>query len=244
MANLFNIGIDQIKHNGNEVVLMVLNGDIVYRKEIFSIEYTVVDDNSNYINSTAYANDVDGKECRIGLPRIYTDDTTFNFDYSDVLITKKDGTIINYASGICNNINKIVLFYPEDTYGISFIYPDKPYSAVKEITYCNTSNFISMSHMFHDCRNLITIRTNNWDTRNVTTMDYMFATCEKLVKLDVSSFDTNSVTDMNHMFWACKTLTSLDLSNFDTSNVTDMSHMFWNCWKLTSLDVRDRKSVV
>lgn len=237
MANLFNIGIDQIKHNGNEVVLMKLNGNIVYEKETFRIEYTVVDDNSIYINSTAYADDIDGKECRIGLPRIYTDDTTFSFDYSDVLITKKDGTIINYASGTCNNINKIALFYPEDIYGISFIYPDKPYSAVKEITYCNTSNFISMNYMFYGCRNLIAIRTNNWDTSNVTTMAYMFANCEKLAELNLSSFDTNSVTDMNHMFWYCRTLTSLDLSSFDTSNVTNMNHMFWNCWNMVEVDV-------
>ena len=105
MANLFNLDIDYIKHGGTEVLLMKLNGDIVYEKETFRIEYTVYS-SDYYLNQKDY----EGKRC-MGLPRIYTSDTDYSFSYSDILITKTDGTTTTNPRTRCSEIEKVILFY-------------------------------------------------------------------------------------------------------------------------------------
>ena len=260
MANLFNLDIDYIKHGGTEVLLMKLNGNIVYEKETFRIEYTVYQDDE-YLNNK----DVEGK-CCIGLPRIYTSATDYTFGYSDIMIIKTDGTTTTDPRTKCNEIEKVILWYPENTYGIRFYYPysSKGYApAVKDVNYCNTSNFVSMNHMlygnwiqnikgmdrwktkkvtdmsstFEDSIFLTELDVSNFNTSNVTNMTRMFCNCYNVAELDVSNWDTSNVTSMSYMFSNCGFLTTLDLSNFDTSNVANMFGMFKNCENLISLDL-------
>lgn len=101
-------------------------------------------------------------------------------------------------------------------------------------------NIIGMTnadYMFYNCKNLIELDFNHFDTSNITTMSWMFSGCEELANLDLSDFNTSAVTDMGGMFSGCKGLTSLDLSHFDTGSVTTMSWMFSDCVGLTSLDL-------
>jgi hypothetical protein len=77
MINKFNLNIKNIKHNGDEVLVMKLNKKIIYDRERFSIKYTVV-------NKNVYLNQKSESGWYIGLPRIYTDETHFNYDYVDV----------------------------------------------------------------------------------------------------------------------------------------------------------------
>ena len=227
MANLFNLDIDQIMHDGNEVVLMVLNGNIVYEKETFRVEYTVrsVDEYLNY--NSAY-----------GLPRIYTDANNFSFDgYTKIEITKIDGTITSNPRTKCNEIEKVKIWYPENTYGISFHGIGSGETAVKEINYCNTSNFVSMKEMFYYVPGIKKINgMNKWRTKKVTNMNNMFYYCG-VTELDVSNFDTSNVINMACMFQECYSLQSLNVSNFNTSNVTTMAYMFDNCDNLTELNL-------
>ena len=201
-SSLFNIDIDQIRHNGNEVLLMKLNGDIIYEKDTFRIEYTVsqVDE---YLNSK----DIEGK-CCIGLPRIYRDKDNYSFDgYSKITITKNDGTTTTNPMTKCNEIKKVTITFPENTYGISFYYPyTNKDVVVKEVLYCNTSNFISMNRMFYSTGLVNVDKTIKWKTKNVIDMSDMFYFCYFLKELDLSRFNTSNVIYMSSMFEACGNL--------------------------------------
>lgn len=256
MANLFIRDIDLIRHNNKEIILMKFDGEVIYRRNGFYVEYRV---NNNLSGSLA-------ERC---LPLIYSDENNFsNDEYTRIEIIKLDGTTTSDTSTDISQIKKIKLWYPKTTYSISFenseILEDESFiGPLTEVNYINSSNLISMNSMFYGCNNLTLLDLSNWSTNNVTDMSYMFAlcwslgaldltsfntsnvtnmksmfsVCDGLTLLDLSNFDTKKVTDMNGMFQTCKSLTSLDVSSFDTSNVTDMSYMFYDCNLLTSLDV-------
>ena len=101
----------------------------------------------------------------------------------------------------------------------------------------DTSSITDMSYMFYGCSSLTSIDVSGFDTGNVTDMRYMFGGCSNLISIDLSGFDTGNVTDMQYMFGGCSNLTDIDLSGFDTSNVTDMFSMFSECSSLTNIDV-------
>lgn len=245
MKNLFNIDIKQIKHNGNVIILMKHNGDILYERERgFFIEYTVTS-HDEYLNDK----DISGEYC-YGLPRIYSKDGslfgetseekgTYSFNYSRLLITKKDGTTTSNPATKCNEIEKVRLWYPETTESLKFFYPftdNGSSSPIKEVNYCNVSNFVSFYDMFHSCYGLRTI--NNvceWGINKVTDLSYIFRDCELLTSIDLSYVDTKNVTDMSYMFSGCKRLPELDLSSFDMINVTNTNNMFSGCSALHTL---------
>lgn len=243
MINLFNLDINKIKHNGSEVVLMKLNGDIIYEPTRgFCIEYTVIPTDS-YLDDT----DIEGT-CCYGLPRIYSKDGllfggdgTYSFNYSNISITKTDGTITRNPTTKCSEIAKVTLWYPETTQSLKFYYPyssNNNQTAVKEVNYCNTSNFVSMEYMFYSCKSLTAINNiSKWDTSNVTNMRGLFSQCGEQKEIDVRRLDTSKVTDMREMFYQCSNLTSLDCSNFNTNNATTMSSMFSGCSSLTELNL-------
>ena len=143
-----------------------------------------------------------------------TDDTTTNTLY------------IQGNGGVTANYNSEYLFFR--------------FSKLTEIENLNlldTSNVISMNHMFGSCSSLTSLDVSKFDTSQVTNMLDMFSGCRCLTSLDVSKFDTSKVTNMSSMFKDCSKLTSLDVSKFDTSKVTSMNYMFYDCSSLTSLDV-------
>ena len=100
-----------------------------------------------------------------------------------------------------------------------------------------TSKITNMSHIFYNCRNLITLDLTPLDTRNITDMSSMFYHCSGLTSLDPTPLDTRNVTNMSSMFSGCNGLTTLDLAPLDTQNVTSMINMFHNCEGLTTLNL-------
>ena len=108
---------------------------------------------------------------------------------------------------------------------------------IEGLSNLDTTNVVSMSHMFFDCSNLISLDVRGFDTGKVTDMRGMFAGCSSLTSLDVRGFNTTNVIDMVWMFYGCSSLISLDLSVFDTTKVTTMEAMFCRCSNLNTLNV-------
>ena len=105
------------------------------------------------------------------------------------------------------------------------------------ISYSDTSSVTSMSRMFYQCSNLVTIP--QLDTSNVTDMTYMFRECSNLTT--IPQLDTSNVTDMTYMFRQCSNLTSIP--QLDTSKVRSMAFMFYDCSNLTTIPQLDTSSV-
>ena len=105
---------------------------------------------------------------------------------------------------------------------------------IKLLIFIKMENF---SHMFYNCKNIISINISNFNTSNVIDMSYMFSGCSNLSNIsDISFFNTINVTDMSYMFDHCSNISALpDISFFNTINVTNMSHMFFDCSKLSTL---------
>ena len=88
MINLFNMDIDQIKHNNDYVILMKLNGDIVYENIGYCVEYTV--------EPIAFPlNSEDSYGEYYCLPRFYTQSNIYSprYDYEKIKIIKKEATV-------------------------------------------------------------------------------------------------------------------------------------------------------
>jgi surface protein len=84
--------------------------------------------------------------------------------------------------------------------------------------------FISMSHAFYGCSNLVSVPTTSDGIEDVTDMSGMFEGASSF-NGNISGWDTSSVTDMSWMFFATNSFNQ-DIGGWDTSNVTDMSRMF------------------
>ena len=259
--NLNNVNLIKLG-NDSEIALIKLNGSILYKKDKdtnqYYIEYTV--DNTITSSLSLYES-----PDNYGLPRIYSDEYIYSFQYDKVEITLLDGTITDDVTTTCDHISKVKLWYPENTMAVKFCLEslDETNPFVKQINYINTNNLTDMagmfmlnnsvisinasnwdtskitdmSRMFGGCWSLTSVDVSNFDTSNVTIMEYMFAECELLETLDVSKWNIGKVTIMNNLFQGCSSLTSLDLSNWNTSNVTIMGNMFRDCNSLIDLDV-------
>ena len=96
----------------------------------------------------------------------------------------------------------------------------------------------SISHIFHKCKNLISLRIINiLNTTMFDDMGFMFDGCHSLISIsNISQLDTSAVKNMEKMFKGCHSLKSLpDISKWDTSNVLYMNKMFKNCVSLVTL---------
>lgn len=102
----------------------------------------------------------------------------------------------------------------------------------------------SMSGLFADMPNLVTVDVTGFDTCSVTDMSEMFNGCGLLTDVDVSSFDTGSVTNMSHMFTNCKSLMGMDLSSWNTVNLQNVWGMFGGCVNLVSVDLSGWSGVI
>lgn len=232
MSNLSIRNTDRLKHDNKDVLLMRLNGETIYKRNGFFIEYKV---NTDSLNEPL--NDI----C---IPWIYSDDTNYiNRGYKRVEIIKLDGTITSDLSTPINTIKKIKVWFPKDTYKMTF--PRKvdlqgigPTNGLASVEHINTSGFVSMKDFFADSKLLESINClSNFDTSNVVNMYHMFYCCYKVQELDCSSFNTSNVTDMTAMFSNCREATTINVSNFNTDNVNNMRSMFSRCESVKSLNV-------
>ena len=132
------------------------------------------------------------------------------------------------------------------------------------LNYINTSETISMSKLFANCKGLTSLdELRNWDIRNDTTLEsFMYYsgitslepikdwntsnvnnlssafTGTKITSLEpIRNWDTRKVTNISGTFSYCNGITSLEpIRNWNTSNVNSMSLTFRHCYNLTSLE--------
>lgn len=97
----------------------------------------------------------------------------------------------------------------------------------------NTSEVVSMNHMFYDCTSLRSLDLSKFSTENTESMEEMFSFCEALTTLDLTSFKTGNVKEMFGMFKGCTSLKTIDVSDsWSTASVTRSSLMFQDCTQL------------
>ena len=101
----------------------------------------------------------------------------------------------------------------------------------------NTYNISFMNCMFYECSSLQNIELSNINTNNLTNMISMFDGCSSLIKINLSNFYTNNVEYIYKIFKGCSSLISINLSNFNTSKITSMNGMFYGCSSLNKLDL-------
>lgn len=210
------------------------NGDSGDETTSYYIEYIVDNTSTNALNSGS-------ADYKYGLPRIYSDSSTYSYDgYEAIEITLLDGTTTTDVTTTCDQISKVKLWYPEATTGISFAVGSSDTSVVKTVNYFNASNLTSIS--FYFCKSLTTLDASDWNVSNVTSLRNMFYGCSSLTSLDASDWNTSNVTTAETMFYGCTNLTSLDLSNWDVSGLTSMYRTFRLCTALTALDLSSWKN--
>ena len=91
----------------------------------------------------------------------------------------------------------------------------------------DTSNVVSMSHIFLDVMGLEYVDVSKFNTQSVTDMNHMFRNMYALKAIKFGkNFKTNNVTNMGSMFAATCNLKELDLSGFNTSKVTKIIEIF------------------
>lgn len=130
-------------------------------------------------------------------------------------------------------------------------------NALKNI---DTSNITSMSKLFYDCANIVSIDLSNIDATNVTSTSYMFNSCRKLKnvifpkkgfpnvtdisymfhngplikKINIEPFNSGKLKNMKYLFNYCRYTEEIIIGNCDTSTVTNMSYLFSDVGTLTS----------
>lgn len=179
MANLFNIGINQIRHSNKEVILMKLNGMIIYEKDM---NYPLYFPSEFQYKSDLVSVNVMVNETHDNLERMFAGCTSL------VSI----GGIKRWNTSNVTTMNR--MFYNCQSL------------TTLNLSSFNTSNVTNMSNMFYYCHNLKSLDVSNFDTSKVTAMDWMFYHCNSLTTLDLSSFDVINVTNMLYMLGDCFSL--------------------------------------
>ena len=148
-----------------------------------------------------------------------------------------DISSIKYADYMfywCEKLKTIPLLNTSNVISMSHMFE---LSGISTIPLLNTSNVINMDNMFYYSR-ITTIP--QLDTHNVTSMMGMFQGCSNLTSLP--QLDTHNVTSMKYMFQVCNKLTSLP--QLDTQNVNNMYGMFQGCYVLETVDITSMDKVI
>lgn len=234
MSNLSIKNTDRIRHNNKDVLLMRLNGETVYKRGGFFVEYRV----SNNADFYLY------ERC---LPYLYSSKDIIGgyYDYTRIEIIKHDGTMTSDTNTNISQIKKVKLWFPEIVECIKFAgfarleADGKISSLLTGIDYINTSNINDMNSMFDNCWTLTELDASTWDVSNVTDMRYLFNNCSGLTKLNLSSWNPVNITKASSMFYGCSNLKTLIFSGFDMSEATSLSSsslMFTKCTALENFE--------
>ena len=95
----------------------------------------------------------------------------------------------------------------------------------------------SMSAMFQNMKNLVSVDLSNFKSEKVKNMDSTFAECIRLENINFSNFESKNVENMNNIFENCRELIEIDLSSFKTPKLKSMKSAFKNCINLFSLNL-------
>ena len=203
--------------NDSEVLLMKLNGSIVYQKGRVPL----------YV-PYEFKNKTELTEIKTRVLKAHTD-LSYMFDNCKELISIKDVSDWN-TSNVTTMHN--MFYYCQSLTSL-------------DLSNWDTSNVTVMWNTFSGCQSLASLNISNWDTSKVTNMYGMFSNCSNLETLDLSNWDVSNVIEMQRMFNCCYKLVSLDLSNWDMNKigftniggvVADRSEfMFTNCYLLRKL---------
>ncbi len=258
MKHLFNIDIKNIRYNSSDVLLIKLNGDVIYEKVSLYVPYEFRESEATRIETMVstphtdlsymfyncgklvYVNTQDWNISNVTTMRnMFTN--CYNLSYVDM--SSWDTSNVNDMSGMFANCDgfysllDVSNFVTSSVTDMGSMFSGCLNLDSLDVSNFNTNNVIDMSYMFNHCSKLTELDVSNFDTSNVTNMAGVFSYCQLLPLLDVSDWDTSNVTDMNSIFANCPLLTSLDVSNWKTSNVIDMAGMFMGCEALTKLDL-------
>lgn len=110
-----------------------------------------------------------------------------------------------------------------------------------DLSMFNTSNVTDMSYLFRLCCYLPFVKADGWDTSNVVSMAHMFDSCN--ANIDLSGWNTSKVRNMSYMFSythyiaasngsigplpAAELPRQRNIEGWDVSNVEDFSYMFY-----------------
>ena len=209
----------------------------------FYIEYTVVND--NYVLNNYSSGSVRRYFC---FPAIYSDSNNFSYNgYTRLEITLLDGTILTdndysvttYNSSVKGeDVKKIRLWYPEDTYGIKFEGTSGLYGQIKTIDRINNMNFRSYEDFIQD-QPYLTYMCPLLKNNVIIEKSFSAYSCTNLLSLDISAlFYTDIITDLSGMCNQLNSLASVKLPDFSQcNNITKTGAMFWYDSKLTSIDL-------
>lgn len=152
---------------------------------------------------------------------------TVRLNGNEISMMKLNGTII-YQKGIIPE--------PEiPKYVVGEFYNNTKITEVKTMV---DSSHTNLRNMFGNCTNLVSVNTEDWDTRNVVNMENMFYNCHSLVSLDLSNWYVTNVGGENSMLWMfynCYSLETLDLSNWSLAGAADLHYAFHNCNSLHTI---------
>ena len=96
-------------------------------------------------------------------------------------------------------------------------------------------SLISIEQAFQNCKDLTHFSIKGFITSKLTSLKSLFCSTS-LTTIDLQDFDTYLVEDMSYMFYGTK-MKKLDLNFMSTRNVKNMEHMFSHCTELISLDI-------
>lgn len=155
---------------------------------------------------------------------------TVRLNGNEISMMKLNGTII---------YQKAVIPEPEEPeiplYVVGEFYGNTEITGVKTMV---DSSHTNLNSMFSGCTNLISVNTEDWDTRNVVSMENMFYNCHSVVSLDLSNWNVVNVAGEQSMWWMffnCYSLETLDLSNWHLTYEADLNYAFYNCNSLHTI---------
>lgn len=154
--------------------------------------------------------------------------------YTNIIITKTDGTITESLNTTINEVSKVYIKFNPDTTYISF----RNHDFLQSVSSIDLSNCPVCDYMFLNCPNLVSV--GSLTTEGVLSMDSMFYGCTKLS--EISSIDLSTCTNISRMFYGCTKLT--DLSSIDLSKILYIEEAFTNCISLAEINIKNLVNVL
>lgn len=136
--------------------------------------------------------------------------------YDNIEISEVNAVINN---GLQESIDEYNNWDPQRT-DANYLFANRGFEYAPAI---DTSNVVSMNHMFQDCPNLKYVP--KYDTSRVQDMGGMFSGCASLKNVEI---DLTGVQQAYNMFAGCNNLQEIKFTG-DASSIVDSNEMFMDC---------------